>query len=187
MTLSGSFLAIDFETCSHNRACALGFAHVVDGTVVETEATLIKPLLHDSDWRFTEIHGIAPDDVRDAPSFAEVWNSVDARFSGELLVAHNASFDIGVLQSELRRAGIGTRAPLNYRCSAALARLAWPAIERVTLAHLTTVLRIDLDHHEAGSDARACALVTLAAAKALHVSAAADLPDAWRMAPARAA
>ena len=187
MTLSGSFLAIDFETCSENRACALGFAHVLDGVVVETGATLIDPHLRASAWRFTHIHGIAPADVRGAPTFAEVWQELDARFAGELLVAHNASFDIGVLRAELRRAAIGTRMQLNYRCSAALARLAWPSIERVTLAHLTTVLGIDLDHHEAGSDARACALVTLAAADALRVRDASELPDAWRMAPARAA
>lgn len=187
MTLSGSFLAIDFETCSQDRACALGFAHVVEGVVVETGATLIDPHVRAVDWRFTHIHGIAPHDVRGAPTFAEVWRLLDARFSGELLVAHNASFDIGVLRAELRRAAIVSRTPLTYRCSAALARLAWPLIERVTLAHLTAVLGIDLDHHEAGSDARACALVTVAAANALRISNASQLPDAWRMAPARVA
>lgn len=125
MTLSGSFLTIDCETASENRACALGFAHVVDGVITDTGSTLIQPHLPASAWRYTEVHGIEPEDVIDAPAFGQVWRALEARHPGELLVAHNASFDIGVLQAELARARIRPRTPIDYRCSAALARLAW--------------------------------------------------------------
>lgn len=186
MTLRGSFLAIDFETATQDRAsaCALGYAHIVDGVLAATASTLIDPLLPADTWCFTDIHGITPEDVADAPTFAEAWAEIDARFAGELLVAHNASFDIGVLRAELGRAGVATIAPIRYRCSAALARLAWPGMPRVTLAHLTSVLDIPLNHHDAGSDARACAAVTLDAAAALGVRHVDAMPDVWRMARA---
>ncbi len=186
MTLRGSFLAIDFETATKDRAsaCALGYAHVVDGVLAASGSTLIDPQLPADTWCFTDVHGIAPEDVVGAPTFGEVWASLNARFGDELLVAHNAPFDISVAQAELQRAGVHPIAPLRYRCSAALARLAWPAVPRVTLAHLTSVLNIPLDHHDAGSDARACAEVLLRAADALRVPHVAALPDVWRMARA---
>lgn len=189
MTLHGSFLAIDFETATGDRAsaCALGFAHVVDGVLAATGSTLIDPRLPADDWCFTDVHGITPQDVAGAPVFAEAWAALDARFAGELLVAHNASFDIGVLRAELDRAGVRPIAPIRSRCSAATARLAWPATPRVTLAHLTTMLGIPLDHHDAGSDARASAAVLLRAAEQLGVADVAALPDVWRMGMARAA
>jgi DNA polymerase-3 subunit epsilon len=189
MTLRGSFLAIDFETASKDRAsaCALGFAHVVDGGVDASGSTLIDPRLPADAWCFGDVHGIEPQDVVGAPTFAAVWAELDARFPGELLVGNNASFDIGVLRAELERAGVRPIAPIRSRCSAAIARLAWPAIPRVTLAHLTATLGIPLKHHDAGSDAQACAAVLLHAADALGVSDVAALPDVWRMGMERAA
>src|SRR5437667_271005 len=42
-----------------------------------------------------KIHGIGDDDVKDAPSFAEVARDVLATLAGRLPVAYNAEFDRG--------------------------------------------------------------------------------------------
>ena len=93
-----SFVAIDFETASNDRdsACAIGVAVVRAGRIVSREQHLIRPPTRE--FRFTHIHGLTWEDVRDAPTFAEVWRNLSPVLSElDFLAAHNASFDRGVL------------------------------------------------------------------------------------------
>ena len=41
--------------------------------------------------------------VRDAPSFSEFWEEHKEEFPGKLIVAHNLSFDLGMINRELMR------------------------------------------------------------------------------------
>ena len=70
-----NFTAIDFETANGASAspCAVGLVKVVEGKIVDTFSTLIKPP-YPNDWFATgniEVHGIHPQDVVKAPSWAE--------------------------------------------------------------------------------------------------------------------
>jgi hypothetical protein len=86
--------------------------------VVETAGWLIKPPPgHD---RFFElnigIHGIRPEDVVDAPTWVDQLTALDAFIGDDVVVAHNAGFDMSVL----RRACEATDAacpPYRYLCS----------------------------------------------------------------------
>lgn len=54
----------------------------------------------------TKITGIKDDDVKDSLRFPAVLDRVKAFFAGcDLLVAHNAAFDVGMLRVELERCG----------------------------------------------------------------------------------
>jgi len=54
----------------------------------------------------TKITGLTDEDLRDAPTFAEVWPELAAFFRGEEeMLAHNARFDQMMLVFELRRLG----------------------------------------------------------------------------------
>ena len=48
-------------------------------------------------------------------------------------------------------------------CSVKLARVAWPQLERHKLDHVAAHFGIPLNHHDALSDARACAEITVRA------------------------
>jgi DNA polymerase-3 subunit epsilon len=63
---------------------------------------------------------------------------------------------------------------MNVLCSWRLARRVWSDYPAFGLSYLSGELGLDLDHHEAGSDAAACAAVVLAAQR---YSGASDLND----------
>jgi DNA polymerase-3 subunit epsilon len=155
-----AFAAIDFETANYSRdsACAIGVAIVEDGEIVTLDRYLIRP--PSRDFCFTYIHGLTWEDVRDAPTFSQVWAAVARKLRPvKFLAAHNASFDQGVLDACCQTWGL--RQPeLPFVCTVSLARAVWQ-IYPTTLPDVCRHLRIPLKHHEAGSDAEACARIVL--------------------------
>lgn len=96
------FCAIDFETATHERhsACEMGICVVENGEIVKTQTWLIKPpsfpYFHQ---RNIDVHGIRPEDVQHSPTFEDIWHEAESLMYGNLMIAHNASFDAGVLRS----------------------------------------------------------------------------------------
>ena len=168
------FAAIDFETADMGRdsACALSIVLVEDDTLVQTWSSLIRPPR--SYFEFTYIHGITWRDVQHKPSFAELWSEISSVLQGaEFFAAHNASFDRSVLRACCGSAGISP-APNSYLCTVRLARAVW-GLRPTTLAHVCRHLSIPLKHHDAVSDAQACAKILLAAREEGH-----DYPNLLR-------
>lgn len=156
-----SFAAIDFETADHQRdsACAVGIVRVEDGTIVDRYYRLIRPPRQT--MVFTWVHGITWEMVREAAPFAEVWREGSQLFCGiEVIAAHNASFDQGVLGACCRRAGL-LEPDVPFICSMMLARRHW-GIHPTTLPNVCRELKISIQHHNALSDAEACAAIVLA-------------------------
>ena len=156
------FAAIDFETASYGRdsACALGVVIVERGRIVQRLYELIRPPT--SEFTFTYIHGLAWNDVKDASSFDVVWTDIARELSGvEFLAAHNAPFDKGVLSACCETYGLaGPEQP--FVCTVRLARAQWD-IYPTKLPDVCRHLGIDLQHHQADSDAEACARIVIAA------------------------
>ena len=157
-----TFVAIDFEIANHHRdsACAVGLAAGHDGRIVLAQSFLIRPPT--SQFVFTGIHGLRSEDVRDAPTFGELWPTLLAWINkAEFIAAHNAPFDQSVLHECCARYRL--RAPWTpFTCTVQLARAQWE-IYPTKLPDVCRQLRIPLRHHDSGSDAAACAHIVLAA------------------------
>lgn len=155
------FTALDFETSHYeaDSACSIGLVKVRDGQIVQSSAHLIKPPRRM--FMFTHVHGIHPRDVEKAPTFGELWPSIAHYFKDSpLLAAHNAGFDRRVLMACCSRYGI--EPPLQpFECSMELARSVWN-LRPTKLSDVARFLGISLNHHEALSDALACAKTLLA-------------------------
>ncbi|MDD2709499.1 MAG: 3'-5' exonuclease [Verrucomicrobiae bacterium] len=160
-------MAIDFETANRYRdsACAVGMVRVDDGVVTGRRSWLIRP--KQSFFEFTHIHGITLADVMDSPSFDQVWAECGELLGGaEFLAAHNASFDRSVLQACCLSFHLPVpRAP--FLCSMAAARQIWN-LRPTRLSDVCAFLNLRLKHHDALSDADACAQIMLAAARHAH-------------------
>lgn len=156
------FVAIDFETADYgaDSACAVGLVRVSNGKIVDSATHLIRPPRER--FEFTYIHGITWQMVADAPPFAEVWKQARPLLAGaQRLVAHNAPFDRGVLRACCSAAGLSIpRIP--FTCTVQLARRAWN-VYPTKLPDVCRHLCIPLKHHDAASDARACAEIAIAA------------------------
>ena len=157
-----SFVAIDFETANRQRvsACAVGLAREGKGEIEVVQSFLIRPPT--SRFEFTEVHGLRWEDVRDAPTFGELWPTLLPWFDdAEFIATHNAPFDRSVLQACCAMYGI--RVPgLPFICTVELARSQW-GIYPTRLPDVCRRLGIPLCHHDSGSDAEAGARIVLAA------------------------
>lgn len=165
------FVAIDFETANElsTSACELGIAVVRNYKVVETRSLLIQP----PDLRFnpfnTMLHGIAAADVVDEPDFRTLWPQLLPYFENQLVIAHNAGFDFHVMRSLLLHYDIPF-GEIKFTCSIKVAKKVWKDHTRYGLKNLTKILGIQLEHHRAESDAKACALIASMAFRENQVS-----------------
>jgi DNA polymerase-3 subunit epsilon len=160
-----TFTALDFETADPGRdsACAVALVRVEDGVVVAREARLIRPPRRA--FHFTHIHGITWERVADAPTFRDVWPELAPLVDGvAFLAAHNAAFDRSVLAACCDRAGLAPP-PIPFRCTVQLARKEWNLFP-TKLPDVCRHLGIPLNHHDALSDAEACAQIVVRAGAA---------------------
>ncbi len=168
-----TFVAIDFETANGRRgsACSVGWAVVQDNLIRESGSQLIDPQIPASEWGGFNIglHGIRPSDVVGAPVFVDVWAHLTAIANGRPFLAHYAVFDVGVIREEHGRFDLPLK-PFRYTCSARLAQAAWPGLLSVSLPVVADWLGIELDHHDARSDAETAAKIAVRAVQQLEAT-----------------
>ena len=171
------FTAIDFETANGSPAspCAVGLIRVRDSKPVATLELLFRPPVP-HDW-FSEgnirVHGITPAMVQDAPAYSEVINPMLEFIDQDLLVAHNASFDMGVLADSAK--AINQELPkLHYGCSLKIARKTYNLESYRLNAVAYAIGHEEFEHHNALADSDACARIVIHAAQRHGVQ---DLPE----------
>lgn len=92
--------------------------------------------------------------LRSAPKFYEVAKRIIEITEGCIIVAHNASFDYRILQTEFRR--LGFRFQKQTLCTVELAKKLLPGHESYSLGKLVRTLGIPIaDRHRASGDAMA--------------------------------
>lgn len=145
-----TFTAIDFETARPPRwsICQVGMVRVENGEVVRELSLLIRPPENFYWSRFTDIHSICSSTTAGAPDFSGIWSTLRPWIEDQLVVAHNMSFDGSCLRAALDFYGI---AHPTFQ-SACTYRLFGKGLAALCAEH-----GITLNHHDALSDARACA------------------------------
>lgn len=128
-----------------------------DGTPAGEWTTLINA--GTMDVGRSDIHGIDGEWLPGAPTFLEIAGDLAAELTGCIPVAHNASFDIGFIEAEWSRAGLGSL-DMSALDTLPMARsLDLPG----RLSDLSAALGVTLDDaHQALGDARALSRVLLA-------------------------
>lgn len=150
-----SFTAIDFETAcgTRNSICQVGLVKVENGIITEELNVLVQPPNNFYWDRFIDIHGITPRKTANIPTFDKVWHLVEPFITNQNVVAHNGmSFDFPVLSTTLSHYGMETP---TY------AKNCTYKLFGDNLASLCRKYKIELNHHDALSDAKACAKLFL--------------------------
>lgn len=163
-------VSIDFETANYSpvSACALGLAIFEANELVSAPYWLIKPPQgHDhfnAQWT-RDIHGLSANHVRNAPGFQDIATEVVAHLvAADIVVAHNAAFDMRVLRALFQHFSRPTPT-FNYLCTCRTARKVWSTLPNHRLSTLVTHIGHTFQHHHAGSDAEAAGRVLLAMTK----------------------
>ena len=158
---SRRYIVFDVETPNryNNRISAIGISVVEDAKIIKEYFYFVNPGQR-FDWFNTQLTGISAELVADAPTFPQLWKVIEPVMSSGILVAHNASFDMGVIRKRLRDFGIAWKPQVRGLCTVVMGRRLCPGISH-RLNDLCDYYGICLNHHHADSDSRACAEILL--------------------------
>ena len=166
--MNRKIVAIDFETANEmmSSACALGIAVIDENKIIAVKHWLIKPPELRFNYFNSCLHGITAKDVEKKPEFYRIWPSIRKYLEGNIIIAHNAGFDMAVLRSILSVYRIEIP-ELYYACTVCLARKVWRGFDNYRLNTVAENLAISFQHHNAKEDACACASIAITAAEKL--------------------
>ena len=165
----GLWSVIDIETTGISPATDeiidLGFLQF-DGTkLVRTYSSLVRCENPVSSF-ITKLTGITNDLLKKAP----MWTTVEVdllSLEGHALLAHNANFDMTVLRKLFQLYKIDNPS-IKYIDSLEIARKMLPRLQNHRLNTVCEYFGIELNHHDALSDARGSCLIALNAMAALE-------------------
>ena len=145
-----AFTAIDFETANNSRTsiCQVGLVRVMGGKVVDQINVLVRPPQNEYSSFNITVHGITPAMTASALPFDKVWPALEHYIAGQHIVAHNVGFDQSCLVQTLEYYRLPVpkfKAHCTYK------------LYRKKLSLLCQQHGIQLNHHDALSDALACA------------------------------
>lgn len=171
--LESRFVVVDIETTGirpdHNRIIELSAFAVERGVIGPSFTSLINPGVKIPGF-ISNMTGIHDSDVKDAPRAEEVLPSFMRFLGGDAFVAHNARFDWGFINMELKRSG-APEMDNDVLCTVRLTRRVFPGERSYGLDNL--INRFDLklnpeDRHRGLGDAWACAEILLRCMNKLH-------------------
>jgi len=152
------FVAFDTETTGFStrkdRLVEIGAVKFRgNGEVLAVTNWLINPQRPIPEYVTRNVHGISNKMVADAPVFEDVWPEFREFCDQTVLLAHNASFDVGFLKAEMKRAKIPAPA-LPAGDTLPLFKKWFPRALSHSLEKLTTYLELSGDtYHRAEADA----------------------------------
>ncbi|MBE6673166.1 MAG: PolC-type DNA polymerase III [Ruminococcaceae bacterium] len=155
------FIVFDIETTglsvSTCKITEIGAVRVKNGEVLDRFNTFVDPEGHIPE-EITRLTGIADEMVKGAPSqLAAVQAFME--FAGErLLIAHNATFDIGFVRRVCEDNKISF--PYTFLDTVPLARFVAPELKKYKLDALASHYGLgDFNHHRASDDAEMLAMI----------------------------
>lgn len=157
-----TFTAIDFETATSFHPCSVGIVTVENGIIVDEFVTLIQPPNNLYNPYTIQVHGIYPSDTARAKNFLQVFPEIQKRLQNRVVVAHNESFDRNVLLKSMDYYGLdygNLNIASRWECTVKIYKA--KGIKPTKLSDCCREMKIQLNHHEALSDARACAQLYL--------------------------
>ncbi|MBO4919013.1 MAG: 3'-5' exonuclease [Erysipelotrichaceae bacterium] len=159
--------AIDFETANAGSAsaCSLGIAIYEEGEILDNFEWYFKPHYRYNYFTNTHIHGIYPEDVENEQEFVYYYEELCQILEGSIVVAHNALFDVGVLNAVCDVYGLD-HIPFDFLDTVSISRRVYPELYNHRLNTVAEYLNVDLSHHNAKSDSFACLMILLKAMEA---------------------
>lgn len=174
------FTAIDFETANSYRGspCSVGLVKVRDGVIEAAENWLMRPpegVDHfDYDRFHVDLHHIGPEMVADKPRWCDVLPEIVDFIGADVVVAHNAHFDIGVIRDACAKDGIECP-ELRFLCTLTMGKNVF-SLPSYRLPFVAEAAKVPLsDHHNALVDAKAVANIVISLARSANANDLADL------------
>ena len=150
-------MVFDIETTGFSavtdRIIEIGAVKVEDGKITDKFSTFVNPK-RPIPFRITELTGITDEMVIGSLDIETILPQFIEFIGDAVLVAHNASFDVGFIEQNCKRQKI--EADFTYVDTVALARVLLPALNRFKLDTVAKALNISLENHHRAVDDAGC-------------------------------
>lgn len=158
---SMEYAIVDIETSGrgigNNRITEICIVRTDGDRIMDKFVSLVNPQCRIPN-NITALTGIDDPLVRDAPLFEEIAAKIVRITEGAVFVAHNVSFDYGIVQKEFRNLGYKFRR--KKLCTVALCRKLMPGQRSYSLGKLCSGLGIPLvNRHRAEGDTDATVIL----------------------------
>lgn len=158
-SLHDTCVVFDIETTGfgpvNDQIIEIGAVKVQDGKIVDKYSTFVNPDIP-IPYHITQLTSITDEMVMDSPMIDVILPEFLEFCKGSILVAHNASFDVGFITKKAEFLGIET--DFTVIDTVGMARLLLPHLSRFKLNIISKELGITLEsHHRAVDDAGATA------------------------------
>ena len=153
-----NYVALDFETANEypGGACSVALARFdEEGTLLDTYYTLIRPKQPYFDPSMSAVHQLDSAQCLAAGEFDTIWGDLVRFIERDIVVAHNAAFDIGVLKAALEAYDLQCDG-LSYLCTLVISRKVWPKLLSHKLSYIVDSLELEYRAHHALDDAIMC-------------------------------
>ena len=156
-----NYIIIDVETPdeANTRISSISIHTLSEHTLSLAYSSLVNPEIPFDEFNIN-LTGITPEMVASAPTFPKVWEEIRPILDSGIVVAHFAEFDLSVLRKCLEAYGIKWKPSVPYLCTVMIGREVLPGIKH-KLNVMCEYYGIELDHHKAESDSRACGEILL--------------------------
>lgn len=158
-----SYIVFDIETTGlsaiNDKITEIGAVKIQNGKIIDRYSQLINPERHIPEF-ITKLTGIDDEMVKDKPKINQVILEFKDFIGEDVLVAHNASFDVGFIRENMKKNGLELNNPVLDTLE--LSRSVFPNLKSHKLNLVAKHLGVKLDnHHRAVDDADATAEIFL--------------------------
>ncbi|MDO4326984.1 MAG: PolC-type DNA polymerase III [bacterium] len=164
------YVVFDIETTGfsavQDKIIEIGAVKVVDGKITEKFSTFVNPKVP-IPFEIEKLTSITDEMVMSAPTIEEVLPKFLEFSKGAVMVAHNASFDMGFIFQNARQQGFSINPTILD--TVAIGRILLPTLNNYKLHTVAKALNVSLEnHHRAVDDAGATAEIFAAFVKMLR-------------------
>lgn len=173
------YITLDFETASSSLTspCSIGIVRVLNDKIYDEIFSLINPEEPFNDYNIT-VHNISKEDVSDALTVKQIWPKLYEILNNQVVVCHNASFDISVIKACAQKHHL-PMPNIKVVCTLKIAKKLWTTeLNNHRLNTIADYLEVELDHHNALSDARVCYYIVNRGMRLRQVDSVEELYDA---------
>ena len=145
-SIDTTYCVLDLETtglsAKTEKITEIGIMKIKDGEVIDKFAEFVNPEKH-IPQRVQEVTNITDEMVKDSPKIEELFPKVLEFIKGSVLVAHNATFDIGFLKNVAK--DLGYEFDYTYVDTLPLSRKIYPELKKHKLGKIAEHLGIKVE------------------------------------------
>ncbi|WP_291727986.1 exonuclease domain-containing protein [Bernardetia sp.] len=165
-----NFVAIDVETANpdFSSICQIGIAHFENGEVVKKWSSLVNPEVYFDSFN-TGIHNINESDIKDTPTFKDLYQEISEQIKDKIVVHHTA-FDKIAINRACQKYELEI-IDAQWLDSSIVVKRTWTQFARqgYGLSNMADFLGLEFNHHDALQDATMAGIIVNKACSELEI------------------